>query len=611
MPSSSWIARVRGREPCKDRNAHAQTSSLSQLLSATLAAASASATKAQADEAAVRPEAEDGAIFTDDGWDSSPDLGDGSTSGSDLEGHQVDAETRYRRASGPYEIVQDTSSLSSPAASQPVSKRYTRKFTKQSSYMASRSCSRAGGRPKSAKIELCPVRGLPELVREAKEGAAECPGNAREKRVRRESLYAEKMFTNHEVLEHAKHCSVSPEVLRELAGLFAEFDGMMTGFINQYTLRSLLRHLGRSLGTRDLFALLADFRRQGGLGGVNEDVLDFMDIIDIVGYLATMELECLHYSYIEIGGPCSVSVRTVAAALEAVDIVPHLEPLRRMAVDLRLIEPGGDNLIKLSSESDFIQLAALCRQRAKRESYERAGFTHDEVAFFRHAFERYARTKASENELAPPELIKVLDYLNISPSSRTEQDDLNQMIRCADRDVNGTFSFWECLHLVRRFMDKKESVALQHANEAAQEAGLTSQDVDGLHKVYATILDEDTENGGEFNYYALTKAMQLFGANLTMEQNAVLEGVFRQHAKPTRRGAPRRRGDLMGVQTLQLPFPQFLTVVGHLWREDFAGILTASERTVCPEDGSQEQHGTQGFQSVVPHKYSVHRRRSN
>merc|ERR1712151_725781 len=164
------------------------------------------------------------------------------------------------------------------------------------------------------------------------------------------------------------------------------------------------------------------------------------------------------------------------------------------------------------------------------------------------------------------------------------------MGRCADRDVNGTFSFSECLHLIRRFMDRREAQALERANEAANEAGLAPEDVDGLHKVYTSLLEEEAEHGGDFNYYTLIKAMQLFGATLTMEQNALLERIFRQHAKPSRLRGSRRRKDLMGMQTLQLPFPQFLTVVGELWRQDFAGIYSSSDHGLPAEDRHYE-HG--------------------
>jgi len=407
-------------------------------------------------------------------------------------------------------------------------------------------------------------------------------------RLAKEATYTELLVQSPQVQEYAAQKAVGLECLKELATVFAELDGSLEGIVPAYTVRTLLRRLGRDVQARAAFELV-ERALELRPPGAERQGLDFYDVINVVAHQAGLELEALRRAFELRSSDRPLEFREVAKVLEAVGVHPRLEQLRRIALDLQLTGSGELN-IALSDVGQLVRIAERCYELEKQRAHERAGFSHDQVCYFQDAFERVAKS-ARVSELCKADLLRVLELVGVAPASAEERQNLEEMIQLADRDENGTFSFEECLHLLRRYLDETEFAAVLHEVDAAEEAGLSREELTGLRQVYKG-LAEETSGTREFSYAALTQAIQLLGASITMEQNAALERIFRESAEVSKAATSKQRQMVpISTEALQLPFPQFLKVIGRLWREDFAGILQASERSLLEEREAQPKLG--------------------
>jgi len=247
--------------------------------------------------------------------------------------------------------------------------------------------------------------------------------------------------------------------------------------------------------------------------------------------------------------------------------LPAFEHLRKTATDLGLVTDGtGGTHIAIKKGEQLFEMVQRCRDMEKARVYERACFNQEGVVQMAQAFEQFA----VGNEMCIKDLFEMLKNIGVvSPVDEERQAAvLKEILQAAARPDSAHISFAECLHLTRRYFDHIEVQELLQERSAQFLANLTDEEVEDLRKVFDKLLDEEEEQR-EFNYPALTKAVRLFGACLTMSHLRELDVIFRKHAVPSQMMAQ------MKEEKLHLLFPEFLRVTFQLYREDFAGIRTS------------------------------------
>jgi len=416
-------------------------------------------------------------------------------------------------------------------------------------------------------------RGLPDVLEQVRAAIAEVAqdGDSNTLRMVREARYAEAL-ASHPGLEDTalrpsdeEGADARDSLVKEVAGVFAEFDASLTGFIPPHEVRTVLMHLGRQVSSKNLYELL-DVVHEGKDGIMRNYDLDFLDVVDVVGHQVALDQATLRRGILQFRGlERPPELREVASVLEGVGLHPRLEQLRKLATELKLVS-RINGTVEFTHAAQLFRMAECCRMIEKQRFKHRAGFSHDQVCVFQAAFEQVAGSP--EGELDKEGLFLVLEEIHAMPENQEDVQDLEELLVHADRDGNGKYSFEECLHLVRRFHDKEDFNTFVCEIDAAQEVGLNQEELQNLRSLYTTLSEEDVRLQ-EFSYFALTKAVRMIlGISITMEKNAALQAVFREHATPSKaprkRQPPSPRVDPSGIESLQLPFPGFLRVMGRL-----------------------------------------------
>jgi len=329
--------------------------------------------------------------------------------------------------------------------------------------------------------------------------------------------------------------------------------------------------MGRSVSARTLGGLLAKLWK--ALPRVHIDVpqsqrilqdIDFVEVIEAFAIMIHVEKADLRCFLMEVGNglidlyKLGVYLKDMEFGLDAT-FENLKEAAEEFGVEKRGYSPGktvrGSILAADRDRQEMLyQIVMRCHQHEKQEVHERAGFSREEVGALSRAFDKFS---TFAGELDPEDLLKILDGLGILLSSDKEQQqhllEVLQATSCGDID---TISFNECLHLVRRFFDEAEVQAVLLETSAQEYAELSSEDVEELRKVYHWFADEEVEQQGEFNYFALTKAVRFLGGSaLSIAQSAVLDEVFRKYSKPSRTMPAQKT-----KSWFYLPFPEFLKV---------------------------------------------------
>jgi len=427
----------------------------------------------------------------------------------------------------------------------------------------------------SGDDSLSPERGLPDVVAGVKESVEAFLENGEvdeaSERSFREAKYAKALLSFPGIEElSAKVGLYEDMLLQDVARLFAEYDVGLGGFIPQHDTTTIFRRLGREVDCKDVFELIERlFADKFGI--MRRDDLDFLDIVEIVGHQAQRDHETLRNAYEKLRGfERSLRLGEVAKTLEPLHLHPRLEQLKRIASDLRILGKGEQE-VELTQAELLLKIGEQCRELEKQRVSERAGFSHEQVMYFKDAFEKVAESPGGEVDQEG--LCEVLAMIKALPEDAEGMLDLEELMKHADTNDNGLWSFDECLHLLRRFYDKEEYAAVVEEHKAAEEAGLSREDHRSLRGLYHKMLQDDEE----FTYYLLTKAIRfLLETSITVEQNAVLQGVFRSYAKPSKaqhESIKRHSGQelLSQLEAFQLSLPGFLRVIGRLWHDDLLG----------------------------------------
>eukprot|EP00929_Paragymnodinium_shiwhaense_P072239 TRINITY_DN36660_c0_g1_i1.p1 TRINITY_DN36660_c0_g1~~TRINITY_DN36660_c0_g1_i1.p1 ORF type:complete len:816 (-),score=212.92 TRINITY_DN36660_c0_g1_i1:217-2664(-) len=460
------------------------------------------------------------------------------------------------------------------------------------------------------KQEALEHRGLPEVLTEVRE----IREMRQARRQSKELIYAELLPQSDVVKRIAEYADVTLEDVAALATLFAEFDGTLSGFIHSHTLLALLRRYGRYTSANEFRTVLERFGEKFESDSDSEDSdsdeeeekdkgestknkgMDFLDVLEQVGFLSAADMGALRFAYAKWCDRHARKTRPtemseIAGILGMVGTCPPLVQLRRTLeeVGVEHVMVENNRLFVFSDEEQLYELWNQCRQLLQIASHESAGFSHEEVVYFRDAYDKARRWSAETmngkrktggkqrvaEELDPLGLTMLLSELGLRPKNDDENDFLHRLVACADRDGNGTYSFWECLHLVRKFMDTRDIVNVVTEYEAALESGLTPKEVEAMRELYVILVDDSGERG--LTYSGFTKAVQTIGINITMESNTRLQTIFQKHLEE-----PDKEHDASWSRVLS--FARFLEVMGELVLSNFAGLRAAMDRWMGQHD---------------------------
>ncbi|CAE8614345.1 unnamed protein product, partial [Polarella glacialis] len=395
-----------------------------------------------------------------------------------------------------------------------------------------------------------------------------------DRRAKRLQVYAEGLLDSEQLKERQEQVhddedsedeDASRQVeVREVAHLFVEFDGALTGFIFSHDLRSLMRRAGRALSAAETNSLLdnlaPDWNEEDMEGG-----LDFIEVLELIrvrrhaekAYLKTVYVDRFQAQAGDPGGRVRPDFRALATALEGVTIHVMPELVRRAATDLGLPTDGG--VVTMTRETQLYRLAERCRMFEKQRVHGRAMFPLEKVSQFQQIYDR--SVARLEKGASVEEFIMMLDRFGMHVESDAEREMMEEIFFCG-RGTSARLRFWDCLHAVRRM------------DELAAELNAAEEELNGFRDFFKQLIVEDGTDvqEAEFTYFTLSKAVRIMGATLTMEKNGELEQIFRQKAIPSRSYGSLR--DKNTVSALQLRFPEFLLVIGHIFKQDFAGITT-------------------------------------
>lgn len=425
-------------------------------------------------------------------------------------------------------------------------------------------------------------RGLPEVVAKVKELMEDfVEDDENSERFYREEKYAEALLSVPGIREVAeKHGLHEGDVLLEVTRLFAECDANLSGCIPQHEVTTIFRRMGHAVPSRNVFNLIEKVLQEK-FGIIRQHIeLDFSDVLEIVGAQVAHAENLLKGAYEKFRGlERPVKVTEVGKALETLNLHPRSEQLRRIAGELHILSKDQSS-VEFTKADQLFKLTTQSRELEKQRALHRAGYSHEQVAFFMDAFEKVAGD--IQGELDKVGLFEVLEMIRAMPDEPEEVRDLEELMKLADINDNGLWSFDECLHLVRRFHDKEEYNQTLLENAAAKEAELSREELGSLKALFLMLVDE--VGVGEFTYYALTKALRLLvETSITVEQNASLQQVFREHAKPSKAykdatadwaQKEKKRlesGEPRVIEALQLPMPGFILIIGRLWHDDLLG----------------------------------------
>jgi len=211
----------------------------------------------------------------------------------------------------------------------------------------------------------------------------------------------------------------------------------------------------------------------------------------------------------------------------------------------------------MAENAQLFVLAEKCTELEKQRAHERAGFSFDHVQRFQQFFEA---TIGLQRGAKLEELIRIMESFRITVSDIADKSDLEHIF-LSGRDKGTELSVWECLHVARRFVDKKEMDERDRDAQAAMDAGIPHFELRDFRAFYDQLIEEDKAD--VFTYKALSKAVRIMGATLSMETNVELDSLFRHYASLTFQDQE---------EVDHLAFSDFISLVSNLFSEDFGGI---------------------------------------
>merc|ERR550514_1008149 len=204
---------------------------------------------------------------------------------------------------------------------------------------------------------------------------------------------------------------------------------------------------------------------------------------------------------------------------------------------------------------EFLQFVQAYRALELAEFNKRAGFSEDEVEFYRGTFNQY--DKDGGGELTLKELFPLLAELGKEPKNVIQRDKLTSLLEEIDEDGSGEIDFSEFLQLMRRFLDESDAAQLLKEKEMVKRTKFDPEEVAQWRDIFIKF---DDDKSGAFDHQEGKMLLQAVGINLnerTMHDRYL--AIFNEV-------------DEDGDECMD--FPEFLLLMRKLIDIDFGGIAS-------------------------------------
>merc|ERR1719174_2704598 len=124
---------------------------------------------------------------------------------------------------------------------------------------------------------------------------------------------------------------------------------------------------------------------------------------------------------------------------------------------------------------EFLHFVQSYRALELAEFNKRAGFSEEEVEFYRETFGQY--DKDGGGELTLKELFPLLAELGKEPKTVIQRDKLTELLGEIDEDGSGEIDFMEFLQLMRRFLEESDAARIRKENDCVQRANFAKEEV--------------------------------------------------------------------------------------------------------------------------------------
>merc|ERR550514_1060253 len=223
---------------------------------------------------------------------------------------------------------------------------------------------------------------------------------------------------------------------------------------------------------------------------------------------------------------------------------------------------------------EFLQFVQAYRALELAEFNKRAGFSEEEVDFYRETFSQY--DKDGGGELTLKELFPLLAELGKEPKSVIQRDKLTELLAEIDEDGSGEIDFSEFLQLMRRFLDESDAAQLLKEKEMVKRTRFDPEEVAQWRDIFIKF---DDDKSGAFDHQEGKMLLQAVGINLnerTMHDRYL--AIFNEVDED---------GDG------NMDFPEFLLIMRKLIDIDFGGIASRTapkgEKEKTAKDRKKEE----------------------
>lgn len=279
----------------------------------------------------------------------------------------------------------------------------------------------------------------------------------------------------------AQTCNLQIEEVRCLRESFEFCDADGSGFIDSEELVMTLRNLGCAATTpcqKKALSKVRDLKEYKGN----------LNFASLVRFLLMYQQSCADEILLDMkqdgNGVEGVLIDKLVQALYKAG-----QYLNKAAA-LKLLEKvGGDPESKVVDPTTFSKMLEVDRSDKTFEWRKKCGFTDNQVAAIRHAFDENCRGGIIMNR--DGRVLEALRLLNLEPSPE-KRDQLMVSLLRVDREGQGTLAFEDFLLLVRRLENQKLYLKTQKEKNTIQTSGLDAAQVQQFRQVFADCEPNET-----------------------------------------------------------------------------------------------------------------------
>jgi calmodulin len=357
----------------------------------------------------------------------------------------------------------------------------------------------------------------------------------------------------------------------QLHALFAKFDIDGSGEISTLELSGALRAIGYPTSLDILQGLVTEVDVDGS-GEIDEG-----EMIKLIRKYKNREMDeseklfdafAIHPDEVDMtaeekaAAKAKLDPRLQTARLKKMSIKPDLlsDAVRKLgwspsdAMQEKIDAMVGTYAGPLSWR-EFLQFVQSYRAMELTEFNKRAGFSEEEVDFYRETFNQY--DKDGGGELTLMELFPLLTELGKEPKTVIQRDKLTELLGEIDEDGSGEIDFSEFLQLMRRFLDESDAAQLLKEKDMVKRTRFEPEEVAQWRDIFIKF---DDDKSGAFDHQEGKMLLQAVGINLnerTMHDRYL--AIFNEVDED---------GDG------NMDFPEFLHIMRKLIDIDFGGIAS-------------------------------------